>query len=134
MNSPSVRMYAPIPNNLKRPAVGRCAAWRPPVSLCLKIEIWAGPVLGSGGEMTVADALVPMTFFISVAAIFISRSEIGKAFAQRIRGGTDRDTQLQLEDLKQEFAVLRQELGETQERLDFAERLLAKGGSAGQLS
>jgi hypothetical protein len=56
--------------------------------------------------MTVADALVPMTFFISVAAIFISRSEI----------------------------VLRHELGETQERLDFAERLLAKGGSAGQLS
>jgi hypothetical protein len=49
--------------------------------------------------MTVADALVPMTFFISVALIFISRSEIGKAFAQRIRGGTDRETQLQLEDL-----------------------------------
>ena len=84
--------------------------------------------------MTVADALVPMTFFISVAAIFISRSEIGKAFAQRIRGGTDRDTQLQLEDLRHEVAGLRQELGETQERLDFAERLLAKGGSAGQLS
>ncbi len=84
--------------------------------------------------MTVADALVPMTFFISVAAIFISRSEIGKAFAQRIRGGTDRDTQLQLEDLRHEVAVLRQELGETQERLDFAERLLAKGGAAGQLS
>jgi hypothetical protein len=84
--------------------------------------------------MTVADALVPMTFFISVAAIFISRSEIGKAFAQRIRGGTDRETQLQLEDLRQEVAVLRQELGETQERLDFAERLLANGGSAGQLS
>jgi hypothetical protein len=83
--------------------------------------------------MTVADALVPMTFFISVAAIFISRSEIGKAFAQRIRGGSDRETQLQLEDLRQEVAVLRQELGETQERLDFAERLLAKG-SAGQLS
>ncbi|HSR89728.1 MAG TPA: hypothetical protein VLK88_00355 [Gemmatimonadales bacterium] len=84
--------------------------------------------------MNVADALVPMTFFISVAAIFISRSEIGKAFAQRIRGGTDRETQLQLEDLRHEVAVLRQELGETQERLDFAERLLAKGGSAGQLS
>ncbi|HEU5155294.1 MAG TPA: hypothetical protein VFU03_11230 [Gemmatimonadales bacterium] len=84
--------------------------------------------------MTVADALVPMTFFISVAAMFISRSEIGKAFAQRIRGGTDRETQHQLEDLRQEVAVLRQELGETQERLDFAERLLAKGGSAGQLS
>ena len=84
--------------------------------------------------MTVADALVPMTFFISVAAIFISRSEIGKAFAQRIRGGTDRETQLQLEDLRHEVAGLRQELGETQERLDFAERILAKGGSAGQLS
>jgi hypothetical protein len=84
--------------------------------------------------MTVADALVPMTFFISIAAIFISRSEIGKAFAQRIRGGTDRETQLQLEDLRHEVAGLRQELGETQERLDFAERILAKGGSAGQLS
>jgi|KBSMisStaDraftv2_1062788.scaffolds.fasta_scaffold52870_3 hypothetical protein len=84
--------------------------------------------------MTVADALVPMTFFLSVAAIFISRSEIGKAFAQRIRGGTDRETQLQLEDLRHEVAGLRQELGETQERLDFAERILAKGGSAGQLS
>ena len=84
--------------------------------------------------MTVADALVPMTFFLSVAAIFISRSESGKAFAQRIRGGTDRETQLQLEDLRHEVAGLRQELGETQERLDFAERILAKGGSAGQLS
>ena len=84
--------------------------------------------------MGVADALVPMTFFLSVAAIFISRSEIGKAFAQRIRGGTDRETQLQLEDLRHEVAGLRQELGETQERLDFAERILAKGGSAGQLS
>jgi len=84
--------------------------------------------------MNVADALVPMTFFLSVAAIFISRSEIGKAFAQRIRGGTDRETQLQLEDLRHEVAGLRQELGETQERLDFAERILAKGGSAGQLS
>jgi hypothetical protein len=84
--------------------------------------------------MTVADALVPMTFFISVAVIFISRSEIGKALAQRIRGGTDRESQLQLEDLRQEVAALRQELGETQERLDFAERVLAKGGPAGQLS
>jgi hypothetical protein len=75
-----------------------------------------------------------MTFFLSVALIFISRSEIGRAIAQRIRGGTDRETQLQLEDLRHEVAVLRQELGDTQERLDFAERLLAKGGSAGQLS
>jgi hypothetical protein len=84
--------------------------------------------------MTVADALVPMTFFISVAAIFISRSEIGKAFAQRIRGGTDRETRLQLEDLRHEVTGLRQELGETQERLNFAERILAKAGSAGQRS
>lgn len=84
--------------------------------------------------MNPGDALVGMTFFISVALIFISRSEIGKAIAHRIRGGTDRDTQLQLEDLRQEVATLRQELGDTQERLDFAERLLAKGGPAGHLS
>jgi hypothetical protein len=84
--------------------------------------------------MSGPEVLIPISFFASVAAIFISRSEIGRAIAHRIRGGDDRETQAQLDDLRQEVSGLRQELIDAQERLDFAERLLAKGDSARQLS
>jgi hypothetical protein len=85
--------------------------------------------------MSGPEVLIPISFFASVAAIFISRSEIGRAIAHRIRGGEhDRETQLQLDDLRHEVSELRQELSDAQERLDFAERLLAKGDSARQLS
>jgi|SRR5436309_7518554 len=59
-------------------------------------------------------------------------------WAQRLRqapGGSERETRLQaletemdrLEALETEVSKLRQELSEAQERLDFAERLLARG-------
>jgi hypothetical protein len=38
----------------------------------------------------------------------------------------DSETSGRLQALEQEIGTLRQELGETQERLDFAERLLAQ--------
>jgi hypothetical protein len=41
--------------------------------------------------------------------------------------GRDPDTAAHLEALDQEVGTLRQELNEMQERLDFAERLLAQG-------
>ena len=37
------------------------------------------------------------------------------------------DTEAQLDVLEDEVSALRRELGETQERLDFAERMLAQG-------
>lgn len=49
-------------------------------------------------------------------------------WAQRLRqspGGSER--QARLEELEVEMSNLRLELNETQERLDFAERLLAQG-------
>jgi len=86
-----------------------------------------------------AEVLIPMTLILTVGAIFISRgfirSEIGRALAHRIRGGTggDDETMMQLSELRDEVANLRRELSETQERLDFAERVLAQGRPAEQL-
>lgn len=52
-------------------------------------------------------------------------------WAQRLRRGTGgSEVQDRLEALEFEVSALRQELGETQERMDFAERLLAQGQEA----
>ena len=52
-------------------------------------------------------------------------------WAQRLRQGTGgSDLQARLEALEADLSTLRQELSEIQERLDFAERLLAQGPEA----
>jgi hypothetical protein len=52
-------------------------------------------------------------------------------WAQRLRHGTGgSDLQARLEALEADLSTLRQELSEIQERLDFAERLLAQGPEA----
>jgi hypothetical protein len=49
-------------------------------------------------------------------------------WAQRLRQGpAGSESQERLEVIEAEVSILRQELGEAQERLDFAERLLAQG-------
>ncbi len=73
--------------------------------------------------------------FIPIVTVFmgglflLARTDIGKAIAQRISGGagSNDDIHARLSEVEGELAGLRQELGETQERLDFAERLLSKG-------
>jgi len=64
---------------------------------------------------------------IIIAAIGTSGAvKIAKIMAQsRIAG--DPDTAAHLQALDQEMGTLRREMVETQERLDFAERLLAQG-------
>jgi predicted outer membrane protein len=56
------------------------------------------------------------------------------SWAQRLRSGpteSNRESRLDgLEDLELEVTQLRQELSEAQERLDFAERMLAQGAEA----
>lgn len=69
--------------------------------------------------------VIPMTaLFLSAAAVFILRGPFGKALADRLlrRGPDERD----LQDLRAELDELRHQLAEVQERLDFAERLLAR--------
>lgn len=63
--------------------------------------------------------------FLSLAAIFVLRGPLGRAIGERIAGrhaGDDREIQ----DLKGDVEELRHALSEVQERLDFAERLLAR--------
>ncbi len=72
--------------------------------------------------------LIPILGILIGGFVVFSRSEIGKAFAHRLSGGATTTTH-HLEDevraLRGEVEALRGEVMETQERLDFAERLLA---------
>lgn len=80
--------------------------------------------------MGAAEVLIPITFFISVALVFISRGEIGKALAHSIRarsGGADvEQLRAELSEVRHDLDQVRQELLETHERLDFTERLLSQ--------
>ena len=72
--------------------------------------------------------LIPIISILVGGAWMISRGPVGRAYANRISGG-GAEVQQQLDHLTDEVARLSQELSETQERLDFAERLLTKGSS-----
>ena len=68
----------------------------------------------------VIGALIPIVAILAVAAVKIAR-----VFAARAET-TPADIRPRLEALENSVQSLQQELAETHERLDFAERLLAK--------
>lgn len=61
---------------------------------------------------------------VGVGLLFLTRSAVGRALAQRIREGSV--TAEEVAALAGELEDVRRELGEMQERLDFTERLLAQ--------
>ena len=70
------------------------------------------------------DTLAPL---IPVAAILAwCVVKIAKIKAQSRAAGVDPDTAGRLQALEQEVGILRQEMVEAQERLDFTERVLAQ--------
>ncbi|HEV8195082.1 MAG TPA: hypothetical protein VGP87_00475 [Gemmatimonadales bacterium] len=76
----------------------------------------------------VAPTIAAMTFFVSMVLIF--RGAIGKAIARRIEGKAGLDPALseRIEELEHRLAEMEQDrirMGELEERLDFAERMLA---------
>jgi hypothetical protein len=76
--------------------------------------------------------LVPIVSIIMGGLWMISRGPVGRAYGRRISGGPEQvEVQQQLAHLTDEVARLSQELSETQERLDFAERLLTRGRDGG---
>lgn len=69
---------------------------------------------------------IPMSiFFLSLAAIFVLRGPFGRALADRLAGRARPDDR-EVQELRGEVGALRHELTEVQERLDFAERMLAR--------
>ncbi|HEX2265975.1 MAG TPA: hypothetical protein VHH14_06810 [Solirubrobacterales bacterium] len=76
----------------------------------------------------------PYEAFALIAIVLGTAKILGpfaNAFADRLRGApADRDPDPRLAD---EVEQLRLRLAEVEERLDFAERLLARGGEADQI-
>ena len=75
--------------------------------------------------------VVPVVFFVMIGLTVILRGPLGQAIADRIRhgaGGTGTDRQLreEMDNLRLEVDELRGQLSEAHERIDFAERLLAR--------
>jgi hypothetical protein len=71
------------------------------------------------------DILALILIFGGGALVAISFSPVGKALAERIRGGSVSPAQPD-PALYDELERVRAELAELQERVDFTERLLAK--------
>jgi hypothetical protein len=79
---------------------------------------------------------VPIVFFVMIGLTVILRGPLGQAIADRIRGGSvDADPRLrdEVEHLRSDVEDLRGQLAEAQERIDFAERLLARRDEPVQL-
>lgn len=78
--------------------------------------------------------LVPMTLFVTIGAVVVLRGPLGKAIADRIAGRAGPDTLPEdTEALRGEVEDLRYRVHELEERLDFAERVLARHKEPGQL-
>ncbi len=76
---------------------------------------------------------IPMSiFFLAIAAIFVLRGPFGRALADRLAGRSGIDDR-EVRELRGEVDDLRHQLTEVQERLDFAERLLAQHREAERL-
>jgi hypothetical protein len=79
-----------------------------------------------------------MFLAIGAAAVALLFGPIGSAFARRIAGRPEPgEAQAEIEEIRarvmEETDDLRNRLAEVEERLDFAERLLAHGRQADQL-
>jgi hypothetical protein len=72
--------------------------------------------------------MIPLLALSIGGMLVLSRTRIGEALARRISGNTrDPEVEAQLDALEDELTRLRGQLGETNERLDFTERLLTRG-------
>jgi hypothetical protein len=91
------------------------AVWRP-IAIVLSLGNLVGVAFATGpGEALHATVHAGLALAFGV-------------WAQRLQPGpTESELPARLEALEVEVSQLRQELSETQERLDFAERLLAQG-------
>ncbi len=85
------------------------------------------------------DILAIIVIFGGGTAFLLAISPIGRAIAHRIRGGGEAGSDKTLEELRdsqmavlEDLDVLKQEVNELQERLDFTDRMLAKHRQVGR--
>jgi hypothetical protein len=81
------------------------------------------------------EALVVVWLIVSASVVFILRGPLGKALARRLEGKQvdSAETKEVLEELHQQAAeteVIAGRVAELEERVDFAERLLARSQEA----
>ncbi|MBI1723005.1 MAG: hypothetical protein HYR48_03745 [Gemmatimonadetes bacterium] len=87
------------------------------------------------GEIVFLDLV--RTIVPAVVIVILAFSPVGRALANRILhgkqpvGGTLEDPRV--EELSDEVSSLRRQIGEMQERIDFAERMLARARTKGVL-
>jgi hypothetical protein len=74
------------------------------------------------------DVLVVFLVVAAVVMVKLLKGPLGHAIADRLRGAAPPDS-----TLVDELETVKARLAEVEERLDFAERLLAKGEQAGRL-
>ncbi|HEY2825407.1 MAG TPA: hypothetical protein VGI83_07680 [Gemmatimonadales bacterium] len=75
-----------------------------------------------------------LAMLIPIAAIMCGTYIAVERMKQKRGGGADAEEALhRLDALEQELATVKEQLTETQERVDFTERLLAKQKDAGRL-
>lgn len=79
--------------------------------------------------------MIPILAIFFGGMMMISRTPIGQAIAHRIAGGGGGEGELtgRVEQLEHDLDGVRLQLGETQERLDFAERMLTQVREAQRL-
>ena len=80
--------------------------------------------------------MIPLLVISFVGLAVISRTQIGAALARRIAGeggAHDAEAEERLLQLEHDMAAVRAQLAETQERVDFAERMLAQVREAQRL-
>jgi hypothetical protein len=89
------------------------------------------------GELTGLIALLIPIIPVSVVSIWVlGKTEIGRALAHRLAhgpGAAGAAAEEEVAGLRQQVDELRLGMSDVQERLDFAERLLARGHEAERL-
>ncbi len=84
----------------------------------------------------IEDVLAIVLIFGTGGAFLLSISPVGRAVADRIRGGgreKSDESQERVADLLDEIDRVRDDLVDVQERLDFLERVLPRGPGANRL-
>lgn len=75
-----------------------------------------------------------MTGLLILGGVMVFRGPVGQAIARRIQGkGGEFEQELlqEVHALREQVLTLEQQVGELDERLDYSERLLARGRDAG---